>query len=126
MISPYVAHESRRLRLVKNGASLDVRSTHRPASPSREALEGEGEQRQRANVAGRPPAAVASESRRGLSIVSSKAEHRTGDYRFSRQRSDRLPLEKSPRLQSDGERLLRGLLCALSISAALALIALVA
>ena len=115
MISPYVAHESRRLRLVKTSPSLESRSVHRPASPSREALEGE------MAVAG----PRASESQRGLSIVSSKAEHRPGDYRFARTRSDRLPLEKSPPLQSDGERLLRGLLCALSISAALALIVLV-
>jgi hypothetical protein len=57
--------------------------------------------------------------------IASLAEYRASDYRFARTRGDRLPLEKSPPLQSDGERLLRGLLCALSISAALALIALV-
>jgi hypothetical protein len=118
MISPYVAQESQRLRLVKGGAP-DTRNSQRPGSPSREALEGE------VVAARRSLATVACEDRRGLSIVSSKAEHRPGDYRFSRQRSDGLPLEKSPPLQSEGERLLRGLLCALSLSAALALIALV-
>ena len=118
-VSPYVAHESQRLRLVKTTSeniveAPQVRLPRVGASP----LVGD------VAVAQRPPAAVMCESRSGLSIVSSKAEYRATDYRFARARSDRLPLEKSPPLQSDGERLLRGIFCALSISAALALIVL--
>ena len=50
-------------------------------------------------------------------MVSAHADYRPSDYRFARQQTDLTPLEKSPPIESDGARLLRGAVIALIFAA---------